>query len=353
MIENRPEPAGVLLVGNFLSSYYGTKTQSELLSSKLEAMGWKVTVTSAKPNRVRRLVDMLATAWNRRDQYQVAQIAVFSGRAFAWAEAACVMLQFLQKPFVITLHGGKLPSYARRHPWRVKHLLSSASCVTTPSYYLRESLRAFRPDIQVIQNGVDLSQYQPRVRTQPQARLAWLRAFHSIYSPAMAVDTLALLWTEFSDICLIMFGPDKGDGAYKRAMQLAERLGVTKNLSTPGAIPKETVPERLAEFDIFLNTATAESFGVSVVEAGALGMCIVTTNVGELPYIWTHDHDALLVPPNDHEAMAAAVRRILTEPGLAQRLSRNARTTAEQFDWANILPRWEKLLLDVAEQGRR
>jgi len=56
------------------------------------------------------------------------------------------------------------------------------------------------------------------------------------------------------------------------------------------------------------------------------------------------DHDALLVQPDDSAAMATAVRRILTEPGLAERLSRNARVKAEQYDWSVILPQWERLL---------
>jgi glycosyltransferase involved in cell wall biosynthesis len=71
--------------------------------------------------------------------------------------------------------------------------------------------------------------------------------------------------------------------------------------------------------------------------------------VGGIPYLVEHEKDALLVPPNDPEAMAAAVRRILTEPGLAERLSRNARQKAEQFDWAIILPQWEALLTRVAQ----
>jgi len=70
--------------------------------------------------------------------------------------------------------------------------------------------------------------------------------------------------------------------------------------------------------------------------------------VGGIPYLLEHDHDALLVPPDDPEAMAAAVYRLLTEPGLAKRLSHNARKKAEHFDWSLILPQWESLLTSVA-----
>jgi glycosyltransferase involved in cell wall biosynthesis len=86
-----------------------------------------------------------------------------------------------------------------------------------------------------------------------------------------------------------------------------------------------------------------------VLEAMACGLCIVSTNVGGLTYLLEDEHDALLVPPNDPAAMAAAVRRLLTEPGLAERLSRNARHKAEEFDLSVILPQWERLIETVAD----
>ena len=60
-----------------------------------------------------------------------------------------------------------------------------------------------------------------------------------------------------------------------------------------------------------------------------------------------------LFPADDHAAMAKAVQRLLTEDGLAERLSSNARRKAEQYDWSNILPKWEKLLTSVAAEHTR
>ena len=78
-------------------------------------------------------------------------------------------------------------------------------------------------------------------------------------------------------------------------------------------------------------------------EAAACGLPIVTTDAGELAYLWQNGMDAMVVPVGDARAMAAVVRRILTEPKLAEKLSVNARRKAESFDWAVILPQWEKL----------
>jgi glycosyltransferase involved in cell wall biosynthesis len=342
----------ILIVGNFLLGTSLTRTVCEDLAEKLTAAGWRVTTTSNNPIRLWRLVDMIMTIYSRRHNYFVAQVDVYSGPAFLWAEASCQTLRLLRKPYALTLHGGNLPAFARRWPARMHNLLNGANVVGTPSLYIQHNLESYREDIIYLPNGINLDHYTSRLRSQPAFRLAWLRAFHKIYNPLMAARTLALLAKEYPDIQLQMTGADKGDGSLQEVRNLAEQFGLGNNLHITLGIPKKEVPRHLCGYDIFLNTTNYESFGVSVMEAAALGMCIVSTNVGELSYLWQDGHNALLVPPDDPEAMAAAVRRILTEPGLAERLSRNARKKAEQFDWSVILPQWEALLLSIMEQGK-
>jgi glycosyltransferase involved in cell wall biosynthesis len=92
---------------------------------------------------------------------------------------------------------------------------------------------------------------------------------------------------------------------------------------------------------------------VSVIEAMAAGLCIVSTNVGGLSHLLRDEHEALLVPPSDPDAMAAAVTRILTQPGLAARLSANSRLRAESNDWAVVVPQWQTLLSSVISSRHR
>lgn len=341
------------MIGNLLSRSIFTKSIVEELYERLTEKGWRVTPTSRIKNRPARLFDMVSTAWINRQQYSGAHIVVYSGLAFLYAEAVGLVLRMLKKPFLLTLHGGNLPAFSLRWPSRVSNLLNLADLVGTPSFYIKNKLQQFREDIIYLPNGISLDNYYNRLRVGPIYNMVWLRAFHKIYNPVMAIRTLALLATEYPDIQLQMTGPDKGDGSLQEVKNLAEQLGVGNNLQITLGIPKGKVPSHLSGHDIFLNTTNYESFGVSVMEAAASGMCIVTTNVGELPYLWQHDHDALLVPPDDSEAMAAAVRRILTESGLAERLSRNARKKAEQFDWSIILPQWEALFTEVIQKSQQ
>jgi len=100
--------------------------------------------------------------------------------------------------------------------------------------------------------------------------------------------------------------------------------------------------------DIFVNTTAYESFGVSVLEAAACGLCIVTSNVGEIPYLWHHEQEALLVDGGVSDEVTSAVTRLLRDDGLSHSLSRNARGKAEGFDWSAVLPSWARLLTEVS-----
>jgi glycosyltransferase involved in cell wall biosynthesis len=287
---------------------------------------------------------MVSTVWRQRRNYIIAQVDVFSGPAFLWAEVVCGILQLLNKPFVLTLHGGNLPAFARRWPRRVQRLLRGAVAVTSPSPFLHEEMKSFRSDLLMLPNALDLNRYQFRLRRYPRPRLVWVRAFHESYNPSLAPRMLAELIHEYPDISLVMIGPDKGDGSLQKTKQVAAQSGVLEHMSFPGPIPKNQIPTWLSEGDIFVNTTNVDNTPVSVLEAMASGLCIVTTNVGGIPYLLQHERDGLLVNPNDPVAMAAAVRRFLTDPALAESLSTGARNKAEQYDWSMIMPQWTVLI---------
>jgi glycosyltransferase involved in cell wall biosynthesis len=334
----------LLIVGNFFGSY-GVCAE---LASKLTQAGWNVTVTSRTRGKVPRLLDMVTTVWRKRDVFAVAQVDVFSGAAFFWAETVCQALRGISKPYILTLHGGNLPHFAQRWPRRVRRLFASAAAVTAPSRYLYDRMSDYADDLRLIPNALDVGMYQFRRRTGAQPRLLWLRAFHSIYNPALCPRVLALLVREFPNLRLIMIGPDKKDGSLQFTRKVATNLRVSDRIELAGSVEKQMVPFWLDKGDVFVNTSDVDNTPISVMEAMASGLCIVSTAVGGVPCLLKDGSEALLVRPNDPEAMADAIRKILEEPRLAISLSENARYKVEQFDWQNILPQWEALLNEAA-----
>jgi len=343
---------GVLFAGNFYSAEGGSLSVCEELSGRLADSGWPVITVSRWRDPVRKLGEMVGTAWRKRAQYRVAQIDLFSGAAFTWAEAVAWTARRAGRPFVLTLHGGNLPEFAARSPHRVRRLLRAAAAVTAPSPFLREGMRPYRDDIIELPNALSLEAYRYRTRDIASPNIVWVRALHDIYNPVLVPRVLAQLVGEVPGIKVIMVGPDKGDGSLQRTLQAAASLGVGAHLEFIGGVPKRDVPALLDRGDIFLNTANIDNAPMSVSEALASGLCVVSTAVGGIPHLLRDGVNALLVPADDEMAMAAAVRRVLVEPGLAQQLSRAARARAEAFEWSAILPQWEQLLASVAGGAR-
>lgn len=345
------KPQKIILVGNHLSDVGQNNSIGEILSKHVQRLGWETILVSRKKNRFLRMIDILLTLISRRNDYAIAQIDVFSGLSFVWAYLSARAVKLVNKPVILSLHGGKLADFAERNKKLFIQLVNSANFVTTPSLYLREKLSKFCENIIRIPNGIDLDQYEFKYRKKPAPKLIWLRALHEIYSPTTAVEVLKLLKDKFPEMSLTMVGPDKGDGSLEKVEAMATDYSLGKDVSIIGGVDKKQVPYWLNQADIFINTTRYESFGVSVLEAAACGLPIVTTDAGELPYMWEDGVDALVVPVDDPHAMADAVERILTDPELAGILSANARKKAEGYDWSIIMPQWEALFTELISQN--
>ena len=280
--------------------------------------------------------------------YVISQVDVYSGPAFLWALAVTTLLRLLGKPYVLTLHGGSLPEFSRRWPRLVRRVLSHARAVTVPSGYLLREMSPFRADLVLLPNPLDVSAYPFAARSRPEPTLVWLRAFHAIYNPSLAPAVVARLVDRFPAVRLTMVGPDRNDGSLEATRKEAERLGVSDRVRIAGRVAKSEVGRVLSCADIFINTTNVDNAPVSVLEAMACGLCVVSTNVGGIPDLVDEGRDGFLVPPADAAAMAGSILKILDDPSLAARISGNARRKAELFDWKVLLPKWERVLLAAA-----
>jgi glycosyltransferase involved in cell wall biosynthesis len=337
----------ILFIGNHFNNQKGFHYIFDELILRLNQKGWRTYKSSKYRIKVFRLIDMLWSILTKVDQYQVAEVDVFSGAAFFWAEQSTKLLHLLGKPIILTLHGGNLPEFSTKNNHRIRLILELATNVVTPSRYLYSQFKEIRPDIRIIPNPVEISQYVYHQRTYPAPHLVWVRAFHEIYNPSLAPYVVNKLKDAWPEIQLTMIGPDKGDGSLGRMIKIAEKFQTRDRIILPGRVPRNEVPDWLNKNDIFINTTNVDNTPVSVIEAMACGLCIVSTNVGGLPFLLDDGLDALLVPPNDPNAMANAIEEILTSPSLANKLSMNARRKAERFSWDEIYPQWENLLLET------
>jgi glycosyltransferase involved in cell wall biosynthesis len=333
----------VTYIGNFLSVHGLNPTYAEALVPRLRSCGFKVVASSSRLNGVHRFLDMVWAVAITPRQRACVIIDLYSGpRAYGAAVAVAQLCRVLRKPYIVVLHGGNLPQRLQSSRASLLSMLRGAALVTSPSAYLAQSFEGRLP-VSVIPNALDISAYPFRLRSSVLPRCLYLRAFHRFLDPMTAIRAFALVKRQHANAILRMVGPDE-DGTLARCHGLVSELGLEKSVEFSGRIPKAEIPGLGNSFDVFINSSLVDNTPLSTIEAMAMGLCIVATTVGGLPYLLEHGKTALMVPPGDAQRMGDAILTLITDAGFATQLSRQARVKAETMDWSFILPFWREAI---------
>jgi glycosyltransferase involved in cell wall biosynthesis len=195
----------------------------------------------------------------------------------------------------------------------------------------------------LIPNNININAYPYLHRAAVRPRLLWVRSFHNIYNPGLAVQLVADLLKTYTDATLTMVGPDK-DGSLAECKKLAEELGVTGIIHFTGRLTLQEWVELSARNDIFINTTNVDNLPVSVIEAMALGMPVISTNVGGLQYLITHQLDGILVPPGDAVAFTTQIDYLVNNAKATSAISAQARREASRYSEEIVMQQWRRLL---------
>jgi glycosyltransferase involved in cell wall biosynthesis len=234
-----------------------------------------------------------------------------------------------------------MPEYFIKAPDRVKKVLERVDYVQTPSLYLKEFFGGKGFSIEYLPNSIDLSLFPYSNAVLNSHSLLWVRAFADIYNPNTAVKILYEVKKKYHDATLTMIGPDKG--ILHKTEKLINQLGLKESVIIKGPVSNDKLYPYYHSHSVFLNTSSYESFGVAVLEAASCGIPVVSAKIGEIPFLWRHEENILMVDNLNPIQFAREVFKIFSDPQLADILSKNARKKAEEFDWELIRERWVRL----------
>jgi L-malate glycosyltransferase len=332
----------LLYIGNKLSGKGLTTTVIETLSAQLTGEGYTITSVSAFRNPFFRMLDMLfGVVKHRKTSYVL--IDTYSTSGFWFAFAVSQLCRLLNKKYIPILHGGNLPVRLKNNPKLCSMLFSNAYRNVAPSYYLLDAFEKVGfSNLVFIPNTLEIDNYPYLERAEFKPKLLWVRSFSKIYNPKMAIDVLFELKKNHPNASLCMVGPEK-DGS----KEVCQKYALEKNCDVlfTGKLSKDEWVALSEEYDVFINTTHLDNTPVSVMEAMTLGLPVVTTNVGGIPYLLEDGVTGLLVNDNDAEGMVKAIQRLLSDSDLTQCIVRNARKKAESWDWNVVKKQW-KILLD-------
>lgn len=334
--------ASLLYIGNKLSKKGATVTSIETLGKFLKEEGYTVYTSSGKPNKLFRLIDMLFSTLKHSSKVSVVLIDTYSTQNFYYAVAVANLCRLLRIPYVPILRGGDLGNRLKRSKATSWKLFSGAKTNIAPSrFLLKQFEEAGYSNLTFIPNTIELRKYEFKPRSTIEPKFLWVRSFAEIYNPTLAIKIISNLKKVGLNVQLCMVGPDK-DGSMDKCRKLAEKDNLPVKFT--GKLSKDAWIKLSEDYDIFINTTNFDNTPISVIEAMALGLPVVTTNVGGIPYLLEHGEDTLLVPPDNAEAFTVEIKRLLSNPDLVESLTKNARTKVENFDWEVVKHLWADLL---------
>jgi glycosyltransferase involved in cell wall biosynthesis len=340
-----PHPR-LCFVGPLLGRHPGyVTTQGEILSDRFTQAGYRVVETSSERNRYLRAADIARTILRHRSDIDVLVINTYGGPSFVVEDVASWLGRRLGHRVVMVLRGGAIPDFVSRHLGWTRRVFRRAHGLVAPSTYLSRMLERYGFAAHVIPNVIDVSQYPYRHRRAVTAKLFWMRTFHDAWNPLMAVRVLALLSKRVPTATLSMGGQDKG--LESEAKRLAEELGVSCAVRFPGFLDMAAKRAEGEAADIFISTNRIDNMPVAVLEAGALGLPVISTDVGGIRDLLTDRETGLLVRDDDDQSMVEAILELLRAPELAGRLSANGRELAERSSWPRVRLEWEDLFAQL------
>jgi phosphatidyl-myo-inositol alpha-mannosyltransferase len=157
------------------------------------------------------------------------------------------------------------------------------------------------------------------------------------------LKAMPLVQQQFPTARLMVVGP----GDPHRLENTLERHRI-RGVDFVGQVSKEDLPRYYASSSIVCAPSIErESFGIVLLEAMASGKPLVATNIPGYAGVMTGDHDGLMVPPQDSQALALAIVRLLADNQLQLRLIDNGLTTAETYAWPKVTSK----VLEMYEQS--
>ena len=250
------------------------------------------------------------------------------------------------------------PGWSPLHLYMTRYALAGADHVTATGLRLANATLRYTPQakpVTVVPYGVDLARFRPAARNGARpgdivvgsvARLSVEKGLDVL------LRAVALLVGEGLPVRAVL----AGDGPQRAKLEaLADQLGLSARLELRGEVPHERVPSVLAELDVFAMPSRAEGFGVAALEAAAMELPVVASNVDGIPDVVDDGRTGLLVAPGDAAALAGAIRRLASDASLRAEMGRAGRALVEErYRWEENVSQMERLyrhLIEAFPQG--
>ena len=274
-------------------------------------------------------------------------VHVFSASYFSFLLAptpAIFIARLFGKKVILNYHSGEAEDHLRCWPRTSVPIMKLADALIVPSPYLVDVFRKFGLQATAVANIIDVGRFRFRERKPLLPIFLSNRNLYPLYNVACIVRAFAIIQQKFPQATLRI----AGDGRQRAALEALVRELKLRNVEFYGLVAPEKMSDLYDEAHVFLNSSNIDNMPGSILDSFASGLPVISTNAGGIPWIVTHERTGLLVPKNDHDAMAACAIRLLESPALMESIVRNAYEECPRYTWEAVRERWLTTYMELA-----
>jgi len=196
--------------------------------------------------------------------------------------------------------------------------------------------------------GVDLKLFRRDegiVKPPGVVTLGFVKRLEENYGPHILIEAFELVERSHKNVRLLMLG----EGSMRKALEeRLKQMGLLDKVVFTGCLENHRVPEFLNRMDIFVMPTFSETFGVAAVEAQAMELPVVASDIEGVKEIVIHNRTGLLFQKGNSEALARCLIDLIENP--EKRVSMGAegrRIVSAQYDWERNVDQVEKIYLNL------
>jgi glycosyltransferase involved in cell wall biosynthesis len=265
-------------------------------------------------------------------------VHIFSASYWSFLIAAAPALLIASatgRKTLLNYHSGEARDHLRKSR-PARSLLAKAGQIIVPNGYLVDVFREYGLNAQAVPNIVDLSSFVFRTRRPLRPHLLCTRGFHPYYSIDVVVRAFAEVQKEFPEARLDLVGQGPQEQEIRK---LVRKLNLT-NVNFAGVASRQEIGRFYDSADIFINASCLDNMPVSIMEAFASGMPVVSTAPEGMRYLIQHERTGLLSQPGDATALARNVVRLLRDSELSLRIASQAHAESRSYCWTEARAKW-------------
>ena len=250
---------------------------------------------------------------------------------------------------ILHYHTGEAEKHLKQWRLTARPTMKMFDRIVVPSEFLVEIFARHELKAAAIYNFIDTEKFVFRERRPLKPIFLSNRNFEKHYSVATLLRAFALIQKQFPESRLIIAGSGSEESALKN---LARELKL-QNTEFIGKIENEKMPDIYNRADIYLNSSIVDNMPLSVIEAFACGLPIVSTDAGGIPHIVENGATGLLAAVNDHENLAKSAIDLLKNDDLAQIIIHNAQNKCRQYEVEKVVEDWRSFYVNVGVLGSK